>query len=133
MCSEFPTSALKGFQWNLSAVFIVNLDTFFIFVKMTISGISNAVVRRCFIKKVFLKLSQKSQENTYSRVFFLNKVADLTPGVGVFLWILWNFVNINFIKHLWMTIFLIFILMMEIEYICHYNNNECPIQNTWVL
>ena len=30
-----------------------------------------AAVQRCFVKKVFLEISQSSQENTYSRVSFL--------------------------------------------------------------
>ena len=33
-----------------------------------------AVIRRCSVKKVFLKISQNSQENTSTRVFFFNKV-----------------------------------------------------------
>ena len=37
-----------------------------------------AVVQRCSVKKVFLKISQDSQENTCSRVCFLNKVTSLT-------------------------------------------------------
>ena len=36
---------------------------------------SEAVVRRCSVKKVFLEISQNSQENTCTRVSFLNKVA----------------------------------------------------------
>ena len=35
---------------------------------------SKAVSRRCFVKKLFLKISQNSQENTRSSLFF-NKVA----------------------------------------------------------
>ena len=32
---------------------------------------SEAVTRRCYVKKVFLKISQNSQENTCGRVAFL--------------------------------------------------------------
>ena len=32
---------------------------------------AEAVVRRCSVKKVFLKISQNSQENTCARVSFL--------------------------------------------------------------
>ena len=39
--------------------------------------ISEAAIQRCSEKKVFLKISQNSQENTYVRVSFLNKVAGL--------------------------------------------------------
>ena len=36
-----------------------------------------AVVRRCFVKKVFLKNSKNSQENTSARVSFLIKLQAL--------------------------------------------------------
>ena len=39
---------------------------------------SEAVVRRCSVKKVYLEISQNSQENTCARVSFLNKVAGCT-------------------------------------------------------
>ena len=42
---------------------------------------SEAVVQRCSVKKVFLKISQNSQENTGARVFF-NKVAVLGQQVA---------------------------------------------------
>ena len=35
--------------------------------------ISEAVVQRCFVKKVFLEISQNSQENTCARASFLTK------------------------------------------------------------
>ena len=35
---------------------------------------SEEVVRRCSVKKVFLEISQNSQENTCARVFFLIKL-----------------------------------------------------------
>ena len=38
---------------------------------------SEAVVRRCSVKNVFLEISQNSQEKTCARVFFFNKVAGL--------------------------------------------------------
>ena len=34
-------------------------------------------VQRCSVKEVFLEISQNSQENTYARVSFFNKVAGL--------------------------------------------------------
>ena len=40
---------------------------------------SEAVLRRCPVKKVFLKILQNSQVNTCATVF-LNKVADLRPA-----------------------------------------------------
>ena len=38
--------------------------------------LSEASAGDVFLKKVFLKISQNSQENTTARVFFLNKAAD---------------------------------------------------------
>ena len=38
---------------------------------------TEAVVQRCSLKKVFLEISQNSQENTCARVSFFNKVAGL--------------------------------------------------------
>ena len=48
-----------------------------------------AVVQRCFVKKVFLEISQNWQENTCAWVSFLIKL----QGSGLFLWILWNFLE----------------------------------------
>ena len=36
-----------------------------------------AVTQKCSVKKVFLKISQNSQENTCARVLFFNKVAGI--------------------------------------------------------
>ena len=47
--------------------------------------------QRCSVKKVFLAISQNSQENTCARVFFLVKLQARDSGTGVFLWILRNF------------------------------------------
>ena len=43
------------------------------------------VARRCSVKRVFLKISQSSQENTCARVSFLIKLQTRDPGAGVFL------------------------------------------------
>ena len=57
---------------------------------------AEAVAKTCSVKKVFLEISQKWQENTCVRVYF-NKVAGLQlysnrdSGTGVFLWFLRNF------------------------------------------
>ena len=51
-----------------------------------------AVVQICFVKKVFLEISQNLKENTYASLFF-NEVAGLKhidSGTGVFLYILRN-------------------------------------------
>ena len=45
---------------------------------------SEAVVRRCSVKEVFLKISQNSQENTCARVSFLIKLQALGTLAQVF-------------------------------------------------
>ena len=50
---------------------------------------TEAVVQRCSVKKVFLEISQNWQENTCAWVSFLIKL----QGSGLFLWILWNFLE----------------------------------------
>ena len=44
-------------------------------------GKPEAVVQRCSVKKVFLKISQKSQENTCARVSFIIKLQGSTTGL----------------------------------------------------
>ena len=41
---------------------------------------TEAVARRCSVKKVLLEISQNSQENTCASGFFFNKVAGLMTG-----------------------------------------------------
>ena len=48
---------------------------------------SEAVVQRCSVKKVFLEVSQNSQEDTWVLQLYLKR----DSGTGVFLWILQNF------------------------------------------
>ena len=57
---------------------------------------TEAVVQRCSVKKVFLKISQNSQENTCVGVSFLQVLGlqlyeKRDSNTGVFLWILRNF------------------------------------------
>ena len=64
--------------------------------------------QRCFIKKLFVKISQYSQENIFVRVSFLIRFQVFGPATllktefstSVFLWILWNFTNTCFEEHL---------------------------------
>ena len=44
---------------------------------------SEAVVRRCSVKKVFSKISQNSQENTCGRVSLLIKLPASASGIFV--------------------------------------------------
>ena len=55
---------------NLQLVVPTSYCTFRLYVDF-----SEAVVRRCSVKKVFLEISQNSQENTCARASFFNKVA----------------------------------------------------------
>ena len=57
---------------------------------------SEAATGGVLLKKVFLEISQNSQENTCARVFF-NKVTG--QGTGVFLWILGNFQEHLFLQN----------------------------------
>ena len=45
--------------------------------KKTLSPEPEVIVRRCSVKKVFLEISQNSQENTCAGDYFFNKVAGL--------------------------------------------------------
>ena len=44
----------------------------YVFAPLSLS--TKAVAQRCFVKKVFFKISQNSQENTCARVSFLIKL-----------------------------------------------------------
>ena len=41
---------------------------------------SEAVAKRCSVKKVFLEISQNSQENTCGRIFFFNAIKLVCKG-----------------------------------------------------
>ena len=45
-------------------------------------NVTEAVARRCSVKKVFLEISQNSQENTCARVSFLTKLQ--TQGLQLY-------------------------------------------------
>ena len=70
-----------------------------------------AVMRRCFVKKVFLKISQNSQENIYARTFFFNKVA----GAAC------NFIKIETLVHVFSC------------YFCEFFKNNFFIESFWWL
>ena len=64
---------------------------------------SEAVARRCSRKKVFLEISQNSQENSCASVSFLIKLQALglgDSGIGVFLWFCEISKNTFFTEHL---------------------------------
>ena len=52
---------------------------------------SEAATKYILREKVFLEISQNSQENTCARVPFLIKLQAWDSCTGVLLWILWNF------------------------------------------
>ena len=68
---------------------------------------SEAVVRRCFVEKVFLEILQNSQENTGTRVSFLIKLKACNfikkqALLQVFSCKFWEVSkNTFFIEHLW--------------------------------
>ena len=67
--------------------------------RSVIKIVSEAVVWRCFVKKVFLEISQNLQENPCAGASFLIMLQACglklyqkrDPDTGAFLWILWNF------------------------------------------
>ena len=66
----------------------------YMYEKITNCVNSEAVPRSCSIKKVLLKISQNSQENTCARVSFfkdLQLYQKRDSDTSVFLWILRNF------------------------------------------
>ena len=63
----------------VSKLFIVKVISFIVCFHFLTKLETEAVVQRCSVKKVFLKISQNSQENTCARVSFLK--------------ILWNFLE----------------------------------------
>ena len=100
-CQEFLRTSI----WQLRAKIVKIHFTYthsFINVKTSYPlrvANSEAVVRRCNVKNVFLEILQNSQENTCARASFLIKLQPWVlqlywkrySGTGVFLWILWNF------------------------------------------
>ena len=52
--------------------FFINTSNFFVQAKCGSS--SDAVAQRCFVKKVFLEISQNSQENNCARISFFPQV-----------------------------------------------------------
>ena len=53
--------------------------------------LSEAVAERCSVKKVFLEISENSQESTWARGSFLIELQASGSGTGVSLWFLRNF------------------------------------------
>ena len=64
----------SGLTLVLSLQFVSDLFELNTFVHLFETKITEAVVRRCSVKKVFLKIWQKSQENTCAIVSFLTKL-----------------------------------------------------------
>ena len=94
---------LNLFMWSLISSFS-KLPIYIL-----IFQLSESVVQRCSVKKVFLEISQNSQENTCARVSFLIKL-QVRPATLLKkrLWhrrFLVNFVKFlrrpSFIEHLW--------------------------------
>ena len=61
---------------------------------------SQAVVRRCSLKKLFLEISQNSQENTCARVSFLIKLHGLACNLFIKKETLAQVLSVNFVKFL---------------------------------
>ena len=61
---------------------------------------TEAVVRRCSVKKMSLEIFQDSQENTCARVSFFNKVACLSPATLLKKSLWYRCLPVNFAKFL---------------------------------
>ena len=90
---------------------------------MVTSEITETVAQRCSVKKVFLKISQNSQENTCTRVSFLIKLQRPTTSLKQRLWHRSFPVNFAkflrtpiFIEHLWWLLLKLSLLLIHT---CH--------------
>ena len=80
MISSKDISASQRLKCSLDIFFLLGiLLRNSVVATMDVCLLSEAVVRRCCIKKVFLKILQISQENTCARTSFFNKVSSLSP------------------------------------------------------
>ena len=61
---------------------------------------SEAAAQRCSVKKVFLEISQNSQENTCARISFFNKVAGLSSATLLKKRLWHSCFPVNFLKFL---------------------------------
>ena len=103
----------RQIYWFKINQFRINAPTYFnalqesIEIKVGIDSQCKSSHRRYSIKKMFLKFSQISQENSCAGVsflirvsFFLTLLKKRLSCAGVFLWIMRNFKNISFTEHL---------------------------------
>ena len=105
----FATLQLEKLITTSRSFSTVNSPSITFIMHLTVSD----AVTRVLYKKVFLKISLNSQENTCARVSFSIQLQASGPqlytkrdfGIGVFLWVLRNFKNIFFTEHLWNTVF----------------------------
>ena len=91
-CQFHPGVAYKNVAYKKVCNLEYERDSFFLAQGKRISApkvdITEAVVRKCSVKKVFLEISQNPQENTCARDSFLIKLQlyqKRVSGTGVFL------------------------------------------------
>ena len=70
-------------------ILLLLVPTFIVVMRSWVKQCSEAAIQRCSVKKVFLKISQNSQENTCARALFFNEVADFRPVTLLKKW-LWH-------------------------------------------
>ena len=81
MISSEDVSASQRLKCSLDIFFLLGISLInSVVATVAVCLVSEAVVRRCCIKKVFLKISQISQENTCARASFSKKIAGLRPA-----------------------------------------------------
>ena len=95
MISSEDVSASQRLKCSLDIFFLLGISLInSVVATVAVCLVSEAVVRRCCLKKVFLKISQISQENTCARASFSKKLQasglqiylKRDSGTGVFLW-----------------------------------------------
>ena len=87
---------------------------------------SEAVVQRCSVKKVFLKISQNSQENNRTRASFLNKVKKEALARACSCEFYEIFTNTFFIEHLWRLL-----LLLAVNYFQYFHKTPHYVCLTW--
>ena len=95
MISSEDVSASQRLKCSLDIFFLLGISLInSVVATVAVCLMSEAVVRRCCIKKMFLKISQISHENTCARASFSKKLQasglqiylKRDSGTGVFLW-----------------------------------------------
>ena len=122
ICQSFWFSYFRTPSWK---------HLWWILVEFGSSKIQAAVVQRCSLKKLFLKISQYSEENNCVEVLFHQVVFTKDSNTCAFLWILRNFLENLFWRTFVNGFFssyraYLFIYHMQNQIVIAKNKNELP-------